>query len=175
MTILSYDAYSPGRLPDSMVESFAALLLAVDNEFVPALSTRYGVGTTNFTEPQSNNLDTYLHDLLTQHNIVATREGTVVGFLSYSAEIVVGSSVISPCYVSTVAVATAIRGEGVSRRLYQELFERVKTDISVRTWTSNVAHIKVLNSSGFSLSATIHDDRGVGESTLYFTYESRRT
>ena len=77
-------------------------------------------------------------------------------------------------YICTVAVSPSARGKGITKKAYHYLFNTVypQRNLFTRTWSTNVAHTKILSAMGFREFKRILNDRGVGIDTVY--YENRR-
>ena len=72
-------------------------------------------------------------------------------------------------YISTLIVSPNARGKGVTKALYGKLFSEYENiNIFTRTWSTNIAHIKILEKYGFKVIQVIKDDRGNGIDTIYF-------
>lgn len=150
------------------------LLMEADQEFIPSLSARYsttqkalrGVEETKEHIPLS-----YLKHLLNQRWILAKDEGQITGFLSYCSDFVDDILGIEQAgdYISTIIVQKDYRGRGITVCMYNKLFEISKAPwIATRTWSTNYAHIHILQKLKFDLVKRIPNDRGVGIDTVYF-------
>jgi len=73
-------------------------------------------------------------------------------------------------YLSTLILSTESRGKGVTKKLYAHLFNELYPDKSIftRTWSTNLAHIKILDYFSFEEIARLENDRGNGIDTVYF-------
>ena len=150
-----------------------ALLQAADSEFVPPLSCRDSSVQTDFSsESKGDGITRYFEQLKNQRFIAAFEKGALIAFVSYRENYacdVIGETELPNVYISTLVVNPAYRGRGVTTALYNELFSHYSSsDIFTRTWSTNVAHIKILQKFGFDCIKTIKNDRGDGIDTVYF-------
>lgn len=149
------------------------LLLSEDKSFVPPLSSRTST-TQNFSSNQTveHSIDNYLATIANQSIIVLKDGRTVAGFLSYRREYeCADAGTKSYAYVSTIIVNPRYRGQRLAYDMYYELFSRMqKTSMPVvtRTWSTNTAHLHILDQLGFKLMKRINNDRGEGIDTVYY-------
>ena len=149
------------------------LLLSEDKSFVPQLSSRTST-TQNFSSNQAtqHSIDNYLAAIADQSIIVLKEGRTVAGFLSYRKEHECADAGAKSCaYVSTIIVNPHYQGQRLTYDMYYELFSRVqKTGMPVvtRTWSTNAAHLHILNQLGFKLMKQIKDNRGESIDTVYY-------
>ena len=156
------------------------LLNLVENQFVPALSTRNSTSQRNLnsTETENTSIDAYFQEMWQQQLLLATTENDgkqLAGFMSYKDGYLVQLSErgVKSLYVSTVAVAPEFRGHNITARFYRELQHRArqaKLPIMTRTWSTNHAHLTILDKVGFTLAETIVNDRGSGIDTVYYQW-----
>lgn len=149
------------------------LLEAADNEFVPPLSARSSSTQRDFSaSAQSQSIALYFEELKKQRFAAVFEAGALIAFVSYKenyscAEIPEGE--LPNIYLSTLVVSPAARGKGVTKALYGKLFsEYEKVNIFTRTWSTNIAHIKILEHYGFDVIRVLENDRGGGIDTVYF-------
>ena len=72
-------------------------------------------------------------------------------------------------YISTLLVTPCGRGQGLTRKMYEFLFNEYKNaNVFTRTWSTNEAHIKILLGFGFETIKVLENDRGNGIDTVYF-------
>lgn len=76
-------------------------------------------------------------------------------------------------YVSTVVVESSFRRMGITRSLYEYMFDKLPEDIrlpciTTRTWSTNISHIGLLSQLDFELVAILKDHRGPGIDTYYY-------
>lgn len=148
------------------------LIKAADAEFVPPLSDR-----NSTVQQKLSGLETLHHGpvvyfdvLKKQKNIIATEDGQVLGFMSVipDHEVALNEGSVAANYVSTVVTDRAKRKHGVARALYLKLFEMSELPVITRTWSTNYAHIGLLNKLKFDNVMTLKDDRGAGIDTVYY-------
>jgi len=168
------------------LDSFLALeqdirrILAVcDHEFLPPLSQRKSTLQKNLDSTQYSDcnlgLNAYLNGLSSQSTLIARANDEVVGFLSFinnysQSEI---ANFTPSNHVTTICVLPEGRGKKITRSFYEYIFNdlpgELKTEyVSTRTWSTNYAHIKILEQLNFSLVHEIPNDRGQGISTHYY-------
>lgn len=150
------------------------LLKAADAEFVPALSTRNstrqeemsGEGVKDAEGPRA-----YFEEMSKQNFLLALENGEVKAFASYipGREMEIDGEKVLADYVSTIVVHPAYRNRGLLKAFYGILFNRGESGrIMTRTWSTNDAHIHVLEEMGFRKIKTIPNDRGADIDTVYF-------
>ena len=158
----------------SIYDDAYKMLEAADNEFVPPLSSRSSSTQRNFSEnlKSRDGIRQYFEQLKNQRFAAAYEDGALIAFVSYkenysSAEI--HKKELPNIYISTLIVSPSARGKGVTKALYGRLFsEYENVNIFTRTWSTNIAHIKILEKYGFKVIQVIKDDRGNGIDTIYF-------
>ena len=158
---VSYETFP--SVPDALVPGLERLLLEVDNDFLPPLSSRSSATQRSFGcgYYPSMNVRPYLESLLGQRLVTASDGSGLVGFLSWAPSDDGGA------YVSTIATSRRLRGSGVGRGLY-EAFEaacdaRVAT---LRTWSTNWTHLRLLRELGYEEVSRIANHRGAGVDTV---------
>lgn len=149
------------------------LLAAADNEFVPPLSSRNSSTQQDFSVSiKSDNISAYFEQLKNQRFAAAFEEDELIAFVSFKENYTccgISETELPNIYLSTLIVSPKARGKGVTTALYQKLFsEYKKVNIFTRTWSTNIAHIKILKKYGFELIKTLENDRGNRIDTVYF-------
>ena len=150
------------------------LLAAADNEFVPPLSHRSSSTQQNLLEytKNSDGIRQYFAALKKQRFAAAFEEDKLIGFVSYKENYSCPDIPAEECpniYISTLIVSPAARGKGVTTALYKKLFYHYEAvNIFTRTWSTNFAHIKILEKFGFEVIKVLRNDRGSGIDTFYF-------
>ena len=73
-------------------------------------------------------------------------------------------------YLSTLVLKPEAKGKGLTVRMYDFLFLQCYGDrnIYTRTWSTNIAHTKILSKFAFDELARMKDDRGEGIDTVYY-------
>ena len=158
----------------SIYDDAYEMLEAADNEFVPPLSSRSSSTQQNFSENTKNSdgIKQYFEQLKHQRFAVAFEDGALIAFVSYKenyscAEI--SQKELPNIYISTLIVSPSARGKGVTKALYGRLFsEYENVNIFTRTWSTNIAHIKILEKYGFEVIKVLENDRGNKIDTIYF-------
>lgn len=149
------------------------MLAAADNEFVPPLSSRSSSTQKNLLNTtQNNSIAQYFEQLKKQRFAAAFEDGVLIAFVSYKENYSCDEIPPEECpniYISTLVVSPKARGKGVTKALYSRLFsEYANVNIFTRTWSTNVAHIKILQNYGFEILQVLENHRGNGIDTIYF-------
>lgn len=168
---------------DELLRSQIREIIGVcDREFVPPLSQRDS--TTN--QPQRTGRDdqiradepnVYFDYLLRQPVVAIFSQKKMAGFLSYVANYsspeLAGRT--PSIHITTICIRPEFRGRNLSTQLYENLMANQSDRasgtqyISTRTWSTNCAHMRVLEKLGFEIVTRIKDARGDGIDTLYFS------
>lgn len=153
-------------------ETLLEILRQNDTAFVPPLSCRTGTTQTVFGNKEIlSGVEDYLNQMLTQQILGVFLEKQLVGFVSYMENRVTAEFDMLPnLYISTLVLQPETRGMGITKKLYHHLFNEIYPAHSVytRTWSTNVAHIKILQGFGFGELKRIPNDRGAGIDTVYY-------
>ena len=174
------------RLHDEWLWVVRGLLLDVDDEFVPPLSSRTSthdrdldavVGMSASANPEGAaaplGVERYLAGVAEQSCVLAFKSGALVGLLSYQRDAELPDIGVSApsAYVSTVVVSKDVRRQGLAQSLYEHLESvmPVGAVVATRTWSGNSSHIGLLGDRGYSLVKTEPDARGPGISTVYYS------
>ena len=148
------------------------MLQEADGDFVPPLSSRNSATQQTLTEAKtrSTGVQEYFLELQAQRFAVVCENGQVIAFVSWKEDYTCEYMEKLPnIYISTLIVRSQARGKGVTTALYEKLFAHYKDRyIFTRTWSTNFAHIRVLEKYGFSLLQTLPNHRGNGIDTVYF-------
>ena len=163
------------RLNQKYQEDVWKLLKDADGEFVPPLSSREKT-TQAALAPTDGKGDArgpvkYFEQMLGQSFVLAVKDGRVNGFLTYipEHELSLEGRTIKCNYISTIIVEPASRRKGITRRMYQTLFEKsLDLPVATRTWSTNHEHLGLLQKLDFSLAARLENDRGPGIDTVYY-------
>ena len=146
------------------------LLIESDNDFVPPLSKRNSPRDMSFSvdSEKSDGISSYYDSMSSGRILAAISCGRVVGFVAFWENYEGGAT--PNIYVSTLVVAKSARGNGLTAKMYDYLFNELYSDRAVytRTWSTNFAHTKILQRFGFAEFKRIKDDRGEGIDTVYF-------
>lgn len=148
------------------------MLLAADKEFVPPLSARTSTTQANLTG-QTENADgilQYFEAVMQQKIMLATEEGKLLAFMSYRENYVHPDiDTIPNVYISTLTVKAEGRGKGLTKKMYGYLLDFYPdAAVYTRTWSTNIAHTKILSDLGFETVKVLKDDRGDGIDTVYY-------
>lgn len=149
------------------------MLIDADNEFVPPLSSRSSSTQHNFSQITKNNgITQYFEQLKNQRFAAVFKDDTVIAFVSYKENYTcaeIPSQELPNIYISTLVVSQAERGKGITSALYNKLFSYYdNVNVFTRTWSTNIAHIKILKKFGFEVLRVLKNDRGNQIDTIYF-------
>lgn len=168
------------------------ILQEIDYEFIPPLS--YRESTTDQFENEvleTEKPDLYFDGLLEQKIIVSKKKANniVTGFISYrpcyivkgtAEESISNKELEIEChYISTIGVSKGARGNGITRMFYKEIEREVTKSklnnwVATRTWSTNITHIRILESLGYKKIIELKNDRGTGIHTVYFAKEIKK-
>ena len=158
------------------------ILTAADKEFVPPISERASTLDNSFCgrSLHGSGVTLYFEEMIKQEVMCAFEDGELLGFVSYRLDYVSDLISESECpnlYVSTLVLSEKARGKGLTKRMYSYLFCDLYSDRNVftRTWSTNFAHTKILQSFGFSEIIRKENDRGNGIDTVYYKRERSKT
>ena len=146
-----------------------------DNDFVPPLSARSSTTQKSLVGGSSSEqgLLSYCNEMLSQVVLGAFEEDNLIGFVSfkenYTCDAILEND-LPNIYLSTLMLKAEARGKRLTQQMYDYLFNTLYADRSIftRTWSTNIAHLRILEKFNFSLIKTIKDDRGAGIDTVYF-------
>ena len=150
------------------------MLIEGDDEFVPPLSKRSSTTQKGFKDIQKNQdgIRLYFDEMKKQRFMIAEDEGNIIAFVSFRENYINGEITRSDTpniYLSTLIVKPEGRGKGITNQMYAILFKQYENiNIFTRTWSTNIAHIKILSKFNFDTLCVIEDDRGKGIDTVYF-------
>lgn len=156
-------------------EEIFSLLKAADDDFLPPLSQRCVDPVTNrntFSDvPSDGNIRDYASAMARENILAIFEDGALCGFVSFAENL--ENDVITEIpniYIGTAVISEKLRGRGTLSHTYDYLFSTLypKHNLFTRTWSTNVAHIRVLDKFGFERIKTLKDDRGDGIDTIYF-------
>ena len=151
-----------------------ALLEESDEDFLPPLSRRRSTKDQTFSgEAAVGGILSYYEAMNRQEILAAAIDGELLGFVSFYENFEGGEE--PSLYVSTLVVAKAARGHGLTSKMYAHLFYTLfpEHNIYTRTWSTNAAHTKILARFGFAEWRRLPNDRGPGIDTVYFARLSK--
>ncbi len=146
-----------------------------DNDFIPPLSARTSTTQKNLAggESSEQGLLSYCEEMLSQIVLGAFDDNNLLGFVSFKENYT--NDVILDCdcpniYLSTLILKKHARGKHLTQQIYDYLFNTLYPDRSIftRTWSTNGAHLRILEKFNFALIKTIENDRGKDIDTVYF-------
>ena len=157
----------------SIYDEAYELLVAADNEFVAPLSSRSSSTQQDFSKTvNANSIELYFEQLKSQRFAAVFEDGEQIAFVSYKEDYTcpeIAPEDLPNIYLSTLVVSPKARGKGVTTKLYAKLFSEYESvNIFTRTWSTNFAHIKILEKYGFEVIKVLENDRGNGIDTIYF-------
>lgn len=170
MNIIFSDTLAGNRYEEDVWQ----LLCQSDKEFVPPLSCRESTTQTVLHTNEAQALPyTYFKQMQSQMSLIAVEDGRAVGIMSYRYGM---EGYGEDCaYISTIIVNKDYRGRGITGKLYQALFEKERGRKAVtRTWSTNNAHLHLLEKLGFVLTGRLKDHRGPGIDTVYYAKENAK-
>ncbi|GAB3021401.1 GNAT family N-acetyltransferase [Natronobiforma cellulositropha] len=165
--------------PDTEVTAIERLLTAADNSFVPPLSSdaRAAIARSG-DEGDATSIADYLDACLARPMVAAFDGDTLVGFASFHR--CDDHPTLEPytptTHVDVLVVAESHRNCGVATRLYHSLLEELPRTletpfVSTKTWSTNHAHLAILERLAFTCVGRVPDDRGPGIDTVYYARE----
>ena len=172
--------YELSNLQDDGVSAqILQILTRCNNEFVPPLDTRNSTMQSDFSKLSEldNNIPYAYFELVKEQNaLIVEEDGIVAGFMSFRKDVVtetIPSEYLPNIYISTVITDTNFRRQGITKRMYEELFAKYgNRNIFTRTWSTNLSHTRLLESYGFTEYKRIENDRGDGIDTVYYLKQS---
>ena len=150
------------------------LLTESDNDFVPPLSKRSSPLDKSFGASNGENGILSYFEEMKRQEILAVFEGKeMLGFVSYRHDFtsdIITKEELPNIYVSTLVLKKSARGRGLTKIIYSHMFSELYADrrIFTRTWSTNLAHTKILSGFGFSEIFRKENDRGIGIDTVYY-------
>ena len=150
------------------------MLIESDKDFVPPLSSRASTLDKGFSaDKKSGGVESYFSEMRKQQILAAFDEGEFIGFVSYRENFIseeIPEDELPNIYVSTLVLSKKSRGKGVTKKMYSYLFDELYGDrnIFTRTWSTNIAHTKILSGFAFSEIKRKINDRGEGIDTVYY-------
>ena len=143
-----------------------------NNDFIPPLSARNSTvqKTLDGSTEDSEEPWAYFEIMKGQRNIIAFEGNDVLAFISYipNHDVETPDGILHGNYLSTIITNKNTRNKGLAKRLYAELINITEDSIITRTWSTNYAHLHILEELGFNNCLTLPDDRGAGIDTVYY-------
>ena len=146
-----------------------------DKDFVPPLSARNSTLQKDLTsfKTSTGGIEKYYAEMESQE-ILGVFDDDLIGFVSFRIDYVcdvIDDSFKPNIYLSTLILKPETRGKGITRLLYDYLFNTLypTRNIFTRTWSTNIAHTKILFGFGFSELSRKINDRGEGIDTVYYS------
>ena len=152
------------------------MMQASDREFIPPLSSRSSTTQADLTGKNTveDGLQLYFSQMMQQQILAAMEGERLLSYVSYRENYIcpeIGEDTHPNIYLSTLISRPETRGKGLTKQLYDHLFNTCYPDRSIftRTWSTNAAHIRIFDKFGFSLLCRKENDRGPGLDTVYFS------
>jgi len=152
------------------------LLVASDDSFVPPLTSPDRAGMSRASgQAGPSEIDGYVSACLNRPMIGALDDDRLVGFASF--EPMVESEPLGEYtptnHLTVLVVDEAYRNNGLATSFYNYLFDSLppalhQPAVSTKTWSTNGAHLAILDSLGFECVSRIEDDRAKGVDTVYY-------
>lgn len=155
------------------------LLEQCDGEFVPPISKRSVPWQAQISDDGfTDGIEIYLRSMDEESFLIMTdSDKNLAAFMSYipghtHPEETDGEPTN---YVTTICVRPDCRRRGLAKRLYHILETFVSGEsITVKTWLTNDAHVRLLDSLGYAEWKRVSDDRGEGIDTVYYRLQTER-
>lgn len=163
--------WSPGDASSVFSDGVWKLLRAVDDEFVPRLSSRTDTVATG--SGVGGAIAVYMDAVRSESWVVATESSVVVGVASFLAGYRQPplEQWAPSAYVTTIAVVKERRRQGIATAMYAELARAAERAglswVTTRTWSTNASHLGVLRRLEFEEVVSISAQRGPGVDTVY--------
>lgn len=152
------------------------LLVAADDSFVPPLTAPERAGMSRASgQPGPADIDGYVEACLDRPMVGALDDGQLVGFASF--EPMVDSEPLDSFtptnHLTVLVVDESYRNQGLATDFYRYLFGSLPVDqqqsaVSTKTWSTNGAHLAVLDALDFECVHRVPDDRAPGVDTVYY-------
>jgi len=152
------------------------LLTAANESFLPPLTdpSRAEMSRASGQAP-STDIDSHVDGCVDRPMVGALDGDQLVGFASF--EPMVDSEPLADYtptnHLTVLVVDEAYRNQGLATDLYGYLFESLPPNqqqpaISTKTWSTNDAHLAILDSLDFTCVASVKNDRAPGVDTVYY-------
>ena len=160
---------------DALATEIIGMIAACDHEFVPPLSQRHGPTQTDFSGAlqTADNLPAYYADMRKNEILAAIEGEELLGFVAFKRDMTnqfLTAETLPNLYVAVLLVKPSARGQHLTAKMYQYLFNELhpNTNLYTRTWSTNAAHAAILRKFGLDVVIRIENDRGEGIDTVYF-------
>ena len=105
-------------------------------------------------------------------------KGKIGGFMSFIKDysLHLDDEVVICDYITIIIIDSRYRNKGFTKKMYEVILkERKGKKIATRTWSTNFAHMHILDKLGFKLVQRDIDDRGVNIDTVYYLKNTEET
>ena len=165
---------------DFYEDSIIDMLNVSDREFVPPLSKRSSTTQSDLSDREcsESGIIKYYKEMKKQEILGAFENGELIGIVSFRENYVcdvIAEDTLPNIYISTLVIKPEARGKHLTSQMYDYLFNRLypEKNVFTRTWSTNAAHTKILDSFGFCELYRRKNDRGAGIDTVYFVRKCR--
>jgi len=173
---MSFELVFKDYLSKGEKEAIWDLLCLANDEFIPPLNCRKSTTDMTFSHSKEDKPISYFHALIRQKFILVKHGEELWGFLSFRNKYISDYLRIpKPSnYITTIYILESFRGRGITKMLYKFLEKNLPNEffcdyISTRTWSTNQAHIHLLDGLNYSISSRIMNHRDKNIDTLYFS------
>ena len=161
------------QLSPAAAASVKKILHECQDEFVPPLSLRTATNSAQLVGGPGATVgfEAYYASMAKQAFVLAYDEATdeLLAFLTYIPKAKVSYFEGDCAYVSTVCTTARARGKGIAAALYRQLEDILGAgDICLKTWSTNIAQIKILPRLGYQEFKRVSNERGEGIDSVYF-------
>ena len=162
------------------------IIKKADYDFIPPLSDRTDTvhkfmghnpeKTQNQVNPEKNGRNgegpiQFFEEIKKESFLLILNNGKIEGFFSfvkdYPLEIDQGTIICD--YITIIIIDPDCRNKGYTQKMYDVILnERKEKNIATRTWSTNYAHMHILNNLGFKLVQRDINDRGPNIDSVYY-------
>ena len=156
------------------------ILKKTNNDFVPPLTERVD-SVHDITPEEQEKSDKnekneegpvkVFEDLKDNTFIFIIKNGKIEGFFSFRKDyaLKINEETIICDYIIGIIIDPNCRNRGYAKKMYNILLnERKEKNIATRTWSTNYAHMHILDTLGFKLVQRILNNRGPNIDTVYY-------
>lgn len=153
------------------------LCKSADYDFIPPLSDR--VDTVHKfighnPSPEERHVDgpvKFFEVIKSETFLFIMTEEKIEGFMSFIPDypLEINGRIIICEYITTIIIDSNSRNKGYTKKMYDVILsEKKDKNIATRTWSTNFAHMHILDNLGFELVQRDLNDRGPNIDTVYY-------